>query len=711
MAGAEPQRQMSLIPYTSDSQEIVLRRGNAIVVFDPESRQLSLHGNPQTAIGGLDHLDLQQCPYCHRPMQDDANPRQYDSEDEDASSHDQSTFVNPEYFRMLAHSIPNSAATSRPASPLKRLPGLKSAGSRNISISGPPTGAEFVGSAPSPSTSNQGIKDDSFLPNYFKHFFVEKSELGRGGRGVVLLVEHYLDKVFLGEFACKRIPVGNDHGWLEKVLIEVQLLQRLNHPNLVSYHHVWLEDAQITNFGPSVPCIFILQQYCNSGDLHNYVLGSAKAQSTTEVLKERMRRRSKGYAERPTNLGTRTMNFDEIFSFFRDITSGLHHLHTNGYIHRDLKPSNCLLHNDGQKMTVHVSDFGEVQAANEQRNSTGATGTISYCAPEVLQRQGANGEFGEFTTKSDIFSLGMIVYFMCFGRLPYQNADTENDENEDLDKLRAEVSAWHGFDDVTRARTDLPEKLYKFLKRLLSPDPSERPSTEQILQAIKAGGEIDDIPMNVTRAGGDKSPDLGSMGSRISSVDSPAPKKPLRTNSTHQRPGVSQLARHHSGELVHSKSPPLQPRRFSRDKSASVSTTTSTPSPPDTSTLTFRGRDIGTPPIAKQPTRLMLPPPPPPKLDLIHTHPSLLLTFKIMLFGLKFFLLSYPCAPFAGHAWLTYPLMGLALLDFTAWKANVKGTFVLMVVHGLVVLVAMRWGVLCNGGSGSWKPGGLYDGL
>ncbi|CAD0088027.1 unnamed protein product [Aureobasidium vineae] len=165
MADAEPHRQMSLIPYTSDSQEI------------------------------------------------------YDSEDEGATSHNQSSFVNPDYFRMLAHSIPSSAATSRPASPLKQLPALRSDTPRNISATGPP-GAEFVGSAPSPGTTNQGIKDDSFLPNYFKHFFVEKRELGRGGRGVVLLVEHFLDKVSLGEFACKRIPVGNDHGWLEKVLIE-----------------------------------------------------------------------------------------------------------------------------------------------------------------------------------------------------------------------------------------------------------------------------------------------------------------------------------------------------------------------------------------------------------------------------------------------------------------------------------------------------------
>jgi serine/threonine protein kinase len=641
-------------------------------------------------------------------MNDDSNPRQYDSEDEGASPHNQSSFVNPEYFRMLAHSTPSSAATSRPASPLKRLPDLRSGGSRNVT----PTGAEFVGSAPSPAATSQGIKDDSFLPNYFKHFFVEKRELGRGGRGVVLLVEHFLDKVSLGEFACKRIPVGNDHGWLEKVLIEVQLLQRLMHPNLVSYHHVWLEDAQITNFGPSVPCIFILQQYCNSGDLHNYVLGTTQTTSPTEILKERMRRRSKGLAERPTNLGRRTMNFDEIFSFFRDITSGLHHLHTNGYIHRDLKPSNCLLHNDGQKMAVHVSDFGEVQAANEQRTSTGATGTISYCAPEVLQRQGSG--FGEFTTKSDIFSLGMIVYFMCFGRLPYQNADAANDENEDLDKLRAEVSAWHGFDDVTRARKDLPEKLYKFLKRLLSPSPAERPSTEQILQAIKLGGEIDDIPMNPVRSGGDQSPDLSNMGSRISSVDSPAPKKPTRanTNPMPSRPGISQLARPHSGELVHSRSPPLQPRRFSRDTmTRSTSTDTSTPSPPDASTLAFRGRDVGTPPLTKQPTRLMLPPPPPLQSHPLTTRPSFLLGFKVFLFGFKLFLLSYPCSPFAAKAWLVYPLMGLAILDLTVWKTSTKESLILMVVHVLIVGMAGRWSVLCSGGGSRWKEEGLYEGL
>jgi hypothetical protein len=90
--------------------------------------------------------------------------------------------------------------------------------------------AEFLASAPSPDEGHS-IKKDAFSPNYFKRFFIEEKELGRGGRGVVLLVRHELDRVSLGmdsdgpratklieigQFACKRVPVGDDHAWLEK---------------------------------------------------------------------------------------------------------------------------------------------------------------------------------------------------------------------------------------------------------------------------------------------------------------------------------------------------------------------------------------------------------------------------------------------------------------------------------------------------------------
>jgi hypothetical protein len=104
----------------------------------------------------------------------------------------------------------------------------------------------------------------------------------------------------VGHFACKRVPVGDDHAWLEKVLVEVQLLQRLSHPNLVSYRHVWLEDVKLNRFGPSVPCAFILQEYCNAGDLLHYVVGDIPVVLTAkEQLKEQMRRKSKGQSDRP----------------------------------------------------------------------------------------------------------------------------------------------------------------------------------------------------------------------------------------------------------------------------------------------------------------------------------------------------------------------------------------------------------------------------
>jgi hypothetical protein len=57
--------------------------------------------------------------------------------------------------------------------------------------------AEFVASAPV-LDAGHSIKKDAFSPNYFKRFFIEEKELGRGGKGVVLLVRHELDRVSLG---------------------------------------------------------------------------------------------------------------------------------------------------------------------------------------------------------------------------------------------------------------------------------------------------------------------------------------------------------------------------------------------------------------------------------------------------------------------------------------------------------------------------------
>jgi serine/threonine protein kinase len=199
-----------------------------------------------------------------------------------------------------------------------------------------------------------------------------------------------------------------------------------------------------------------------------------------------MRRRSKGLPDIRTPRVALTLSFEEIYSFFKDITSGLAYLHSTHHVHRDLKPSNILLHRDGSGFHCLISDFGEVQPENALQISTGATGTISYCAPEVL-RQDKSGRYENYTTKSDIFSLGMVLYFICFRRLPYKSANHSEDE-EDIDLLREEFISWPGFEaegGERRERPELPNQLYELLKSLLAIDPANRPSAKEIRESLE----------------------------------------------------------------------------------------------------------------------------------------------------------------------------------------------------------------------------------
>ncbi|KAF2739711.1 kinase-like protein [Polyplosphaeria fusca] len=692
---------MSLVPYIpAESREIVLRHGAAVVVYDQRSKQLSLRDASQSSA-----LEATSCPYCHRPYHEEppGSPDEHDEHEHAGIRENETGFVNPGYFQMLRRSQPGSAEASRPPSPHKQLapaPLRDAAGEFHA-----PAGAEFVGSTPVP-PQHHGISARAFSPDYFKTFFREERELGRGGKGVVLLVQHVLDGVQLGKFACKRVPVGDDHEWLEKVLIEVQLLQNLSHQNLVSYRHVWLENYQISKFGPSVPCAFILQQYCNAGDLHSFILDSAKTTPSTEQMKERMRRRSKGQLEDPQDLhGPRRMQFEQIISFFKDMTSGLNHLHSNGYIHRDLKPSNCLLHDTGSKLRVLVSDFGEVQVANVARKSTGATGTISYCAPEVLRHENPGGPLGNFTTKSDIFSLGMIVYFMCFSRLPYRNADGIDEDKEDLDQLRDEISTWMGFGDERRTNNDLPEKLYRSLKHLLALSPDDRPTTEEILRAIKAPTLFDDTNNSFA----------DDLSPRISRADTPSPGPAAtahrRKNSVqYTRPGRSNLS-----ATVSNRSPSPSPEHASaRDPS------------PEQGSVILRPKKLDAPqvhekqahgsPVHSHSPRLMLPPPPPTptrltRLYQLWHHPTIVGVFKMALFCAKVFMLINPCQPFAADPWVVYPLLSFASFDFLfigftfhgRHVSGLGGSGILFVVHVTLVAALMRWDRLCLKRGVTWE--------
>lgn len=671
------------------------RHDDSVVLYDHSSDQL-VH-----VLDGARNIDRQhqKCPYCHQTMRSsplgggDRNGRR-------PGPRTQQRFVNPNYFRMLNANPPTPFRRPIPSSPRPRL----------AQLAPREDAPETESNRRSPAASTPGISSSAFSPNYFEQFFVEERELGRGGKGVVLLVKHVLDGVSLGQYACKRVPVGDDHEWLKKVLIEVQLLQHLSHQNLVSYRHVWLESVKISSFGPSVPCAFILQQYCNAGDLHQYVYGSVQTTTTTpQELKERIRRRSKGQPEHPTSLNRpRELQFEQIYSFFKDITSGLTFLHMNGYIHRDLKPSNCLLHETGRELRVLVSDFGEVQSENTVRTSTGSTGTVSYCAPEVLRRHSPDGPFGNFTFKSDVFSLGMILYFLCFAQLPYRHADIVDEAREDLDQLRAEISQWGGFDNARRIRPDLPDKLYSFLTRLLSLEPDNRPTAEDVLNGIRSG--TDDERRFYKQ--GTSSSGI-STSSRVLPVDSPAPERsPSRDNG--ELSPLGQPLSSTSSLIAHSHT--FQPQGYgSTPGISSPSSDTESEPPPSRSGSASNNVDQGivirhTPPSPRvvnhhpvnmrpqqlySPRHLLLPPPN--RLSLIPYLRAYRATIKVIalsaLLILKVSSLTQPCSPLTVRPWVFYPLLALATLVSSVTSIWIQSGA--LAFHVLVIAVTIRTGTLC----------------
>ncbi|KAI0392758.1 kinase-like protein [Xylariaceae sp. FL0594] len=701
---------MELIPYSSREGQVVLRHRDALVIRDHASQRLEIRSAP-----------VAECPTCKRPLRSPSPERSFDA----PSQHD--SWVDPQYFRMLQaghddqydpsnhhHSHSNSVRRlPRPTLP-SGSPSRSGTGGSDVTLENV-SDAEFVSSASAPQEGAR-IRRDAFSPNYFRRFFVEERELGRGGKGVVLLVRHEIDGCPLGHFACKRVPVGDDHAWLEKVLVEVELLAALSHPNLVSYRHVWLEDVQIHRFGPSVACAFILQQYCNGGDLLRYIVGDQPAQTTKEQLKAQMRRRSKGQGERPSLVppSQPRLPLDQIYSLFKDVTSGLAYLHSANYIHRDLKPSNCLLHHENGKLTCLISDFGEVQPSNAVRKSTGTTGTISYCAPEVLKRD-VRGQFGNFTVKSDVFSLGMILYFLCFGRLPYRHANVVQEELEDIDQLREEIAGWKGFQDERRERPDLPSRLYQLLKRMLALDPLERPSAAEVLGILNhesTYGGLRGGPRSTSPA------PLEMPRHRIQNLDSPMPPgTPTPEPSNQQQPygsnsdaldtlvprGMrppsplkppSQLALDiNTLQPYQARSSPRRrthPMILTRSQERHMPSPSPSPSPsrspsPDRSTTASRpstSSSANHPPQSPSVrTPLLMPPPLPAVSGSLETlryraahfarahAASVVLVFKLALFLVKMASLTRVCWPFMVGLGVGVPLMCAAGLDLAVPSA------------------------------------------
>ncbi|MCL5279479.1 MAG: protein kinase [Planctomycetes bacterium] len=258
-----------------------------------------------------------------------------------------------------------------------------------------------------------------------------EGELGRGGMGVVYLA---YDTQLKRPVAIKSLApeITADAGLRSRQDREAKVLARLNHPNIAAIYER-LEDAQGATY-------LVLE----------YVPG--------QTLAERIR------------LGP--LGLSEAISIASQVAAAIAAAHEQGVVHRDLKPGNIKITPKG---TAKVLDFGLAKAADAgAQNPPNTTtqlrvviGTPAYMSPEQ-----AAGDPVDY--RSDIWSLGLVVYEMLAGAFPFRG-DTRRDVlhsilHEEPPRLR-------------RIRRDVPRWLERMVLQMMEKDPARRPTNVRELLA------------------------------------------------------------------------------------------------------------------------------------------------------------------------------------------------------------------------------------
>ena len=244
---------------------------------------------------------------------------------------------------------------------------------------------------------------------------------GQGGMGTVYRGH---DLLLDRDVAIKVVSsIGLGTAGRSRLLNEARAIASLNHPNIVNVY-----DAGEAEGAP-----FVVIEYVEGASLHD--------------------------------VPPRTT--DEIISVTRQVCAALEHAHAHGIIHRDLKPENVIVSPDGR---ARLMDFGMARSVASRLTSEGTiVGTAFYLAPE----QALGKEVDE---RTDLYALGVMLYELTTGRLPFTGEDA------------LAVISQHLYAPVVPPRahkSDIPPAFDALILRLMSKDPMDRPQTaRQVMQAL-----------------------------------------------------------------------------------------------------------------------------------------------------------------------------------------------------------------------------------
>lgn len=214
------------------------------------------------------------------------------------------------------------------------------------------------------------------------------AEISRGGQGIVYQAIQTATK---RKVALKVLLHGHyaDSAQRQRFQREIETLAQLRHPNIVP-----IFDANVTKDGRQ----FYVMDYVRGRRLDEYI--QAQRASVEQILK-----------------------------LLIGVCDAMHYAHEHGFVHRDLKPQNILVDSDGEP---HILDFGlarPMAAGVDPQLSVSlhVMGTLRYLSPEQ-----AGHDPGAVDRRSDIYSLGVILYTLLTGAAPY---DTDSDLHSALDNI------------------------------------------------------------------------------------------------------------------------------------------------------------------------------------------------------------------------------------------------------------------------------------